>query len=310
MAIIRGGMQTPTAASDVFAIDTQGSTGDGKAPTFRSSFPVDMAMRVDTDEANTEIAARLQQGKWLVTATTAAEASANSSVFDFNNGWYSATSTISTYHGLMWARARGYFDVVCYDGSNSNRTFNHSLGVAHEMIWVKKRSDTRRWRVFIPALSGILKLNEDGAMTTNDAKSYFGDNNNIISPTATQFTVTEGVGDVNYSGDTYIAYLFATVANVSKVGSFTQSGATNVACGFTGSTPALIILKRTDDTGDWYLFDSTRGIVAGNDKSKYLNTNAAQITNADVVDPYSGGFATTSSLTNGDYLFYAIASIA
>ena len=88
-----------------------------------------------------------------------------------------------------------------------------------------------------------------------------------------------------------------TVANVSKVGSFTQSGATNVACGFTGDTPALIILKRTDDTGDWYLFDSTRGIVAGNDKSKYLNTNAAQITNADVVDPYSGGFATTSSLT-------------
>ena len=111
------------------------------------------------------------------------------------------------------------------------------------------------------------------------------------------------------AGD-YVAYLFATVANVSKVGSFTQSGATNVACGFTGDTPALIILKRTDATGDWYLFDSTRGIVAGNDKSKYLNTNAAQITNADIVDPYSGGFATTSSLTNGSYIFYAIASIS
>jgi hypothetical protein len=130
---------------------------------------------------------------------------------------------------------------------------------------------------------------------------------NDTAPTASVFSVKSG-GGTNNSGTTYIAYLFATVANVSKVGSFTQSGATNVACGFTGDTPSFILLKRTDDTGNWYLFDSARGIVAGNDKSFYLNDDSAEITNADVVDPYSGGFATTSSLTNGDYIFYAIAA--
>ena len=41
-----------------------------------------------------------------------------------------------------------------------------------------------------------------------------------------------------------------------------------------------------------------------------LDTTDAEVTNADIVDPYSGGFATTSSLTDGDYIFYAIAAIS
>ena len=129
------------------------------------------------------------------------------------------------------------------------------------------------------------------------------------NPTATTIPLPSGTASAsNRSGYTYIAYLFATVAGVSKVGSFTQSGATNVDCGFTGSTPALIILKRTDSTGDWYIFDSLRGIIAGNDPYKVLNEQTAAVTNADVVDPYSSGFATTSTLTNGNYIFYAIAA--
>ena len=72
----------------------------------------------------------------------------------------------------------------------------------------------------------------------------------------------------------------------------------------------MIILKRRDATGNWYLFDSGNGIVSGNDPHIYLHTNDAPITNADLVDPYSGGFATTSSITNGDYIFYAIAAVS
>ena len=306
MAIRRGGMQTPTAASDVFAIDTQGSTGDGNAPTFRSNFPVDMAIRLDTGGANKEIAARLQQGKWLYTNLTSAEASADKSVFDYNNGWYSATSTISTYYGLMWARARGYFDVVTYSGTGSAQTLNHNLGVAPEMIWSKSRNNTTSsWAVTGSALgasgSYMFLTGTGGVQGTGSNTDY--DNNQ--DATATQFQ--RGAEDSQNSTN-YIAYLFATVANVSKVGSFTQSGATNVDCGFTGDTPSFILLKRTDSGGDWITFDSARGIVAGNDKSLDLNNTDAEVTNADVVDPYSGGFATTSSLTNGDYLFYAIAA--
>jgi len=308
MAIRRGGMQTPTAASDVFAVDSLGSTGDGAAPAFKSPFVADMGLRVDIGEAYTEIGARLTQDKWLYTNLSNAEANASSSDWDYTNGWYTSTSTASNYHGLMWARARGYFDVVTYTGTGSATTISHNLGVAPEMIWLKSRDSSENWQVGADVLTGtwgrIVYLNRNNAESASNAVYW-----NNTAPTSSVFSI--GTQDMNNkSGDKYIAYLFATVAGVSKVGSFTQSGATNVDCGFTGSTPALIILKRTDSTGDWYIFDSLRGIIAGNDPYKVLNEQTAGVTNSDVVDPYSSGFATTSTLTNGDYIFYAIAAIS
>ena len=303
MAIRRGGMQTPTAASDVFAIDTFGSTGDGKTPGWRSGFPVDMAIyRITSGNNDGKIASRLTALKYLRTNSTATESTDNDFTFDYNNGWYNYTGTLATYVSYMWARARGYFDTVTYTGTGSATTVAHNLGVEPEMIWVKTRDTAYNWTVFNSALGNNkgLYLNANSAAFTNTATW------NNTAPTSTVFSVNND-GYTNKSGDSFMAYLFATVANVSKVGSFTQSGATNVACGFTGSTPALIVLKRTDDAGDWYLL---RDIVAGNDKSFYFNTNALEITNADIVDPYSGGFATTSSLTDGDYIFYAIAAIS
>jgi hypothetical protein len=71
-----------------------------------------------------------------------------------------------------------------------------------------------------------------------------------------------------------------------------------------------VLIKRTDASGDWVLFDSVRGIASGNDTSQVLNSSDAEVTNTDLIDPYSGGFATTSSITNGSYIFYAIAAIS
>ena len=170
------------------------------------------------------------------------------------------------------------------------------------MIWAKRRNNNGDWCVYHAGAGNDkgCKLNETDAFGSED---YW----NSTDPTASVFTLGGGVND---SSVPYISYLFATAAGVSKVGSFTQSGATNVDCGFTGDTPSFILLKRTDSTGDWLTFDSARGIVAGNDPSLDLNNADAEVTNADVVDPYSGGFATTSTLTNGDYIFYAIAAIS
>jgi hypothetical protein len=114
---------------------------------------------------------------------------------------------------------------------------------------------------------------------------------------------------LNSSGDTYVAYLFATVAGVSKVGSFshTNGSATNVDCGFS-SGARLVICKRTNDSGGWYIFDSVQGIVAGNDPHLELNSSGSQVTGFDVIDPLSSGFTIASGfLSSGTYIFYAIA---
>ena len=299
MAIRRGGMQTPTAASDVFAVDTMAN----QTPAFDSTFPVDMVIRRNVGGVNTNtVWARITGSSYLNTNATAA-ASNDAEAFDSNVG-FGDGSTYSDNHAYMWARARGYFDAVAYSGTGSGaQNVSHNLGVVPEMMWIKVRSDGDNWTVYHSALGNTkrLLLNSSGEVSGAN-EIYFND----TTPTSSVFTVAA----IANGSHTYIAYLFATVANVSKVGSFTQSGATNVACGFTGSTPALIILKRTDAAGDWYLFDSLRGIVAGNDPYFILNDTTAPTTNADMVDPYSGGFATTSNIADGDYIFYAIASIA
>ena len=313
MAIRRGEMQTPTAASDVFS--ATGWTGNNTANRFiDNSILTDMVWTKGRSAATgSAILDRLRgQGNILQSEGAGAEFADNGVVtgFDFNTGFEIQThSSINdnnaTYISHAWARARGFFDVVAYTGNGQNgQQIKHNLGVAPELTFIKNRGTVDNWLTLFYA--GELANNEGWQSTQafEDASSFM---SSTFPNQATYFGASAN-SNAGASNNNYIAYLFATVANVSKVGSFTQSGATNVACGFTGSTPALIILKRTDSTGNWFTFDSTRGIVAGNDKSLYMNTAGAEVTDADVVDPYSGGFATTSSLTDGDYIFYAIAA--
>ena len=298
VAIRRGGMRTPTAASDVFDLDLSDSSS---VPAFASNFPVDMAMLRDINGADTlQIGSRIQGTKRMSISSSAAETNSYYE-WDYQDGYFSSALN-TNYFAWMWKRAKGYFDVVAYTGTGSgNRVLNHNLGATPEMIWTKARAST---------------TDNDWVVYHKDFASKRFALNNTSSSNATNYTslsstsVTLADNTTNNTVD-YISYFFATVAGVSKVGSFTQSGATNVACGFSGDTPALIILKCTTVANqNWHIFDSTQGIVAGNDTHLYMNTTDSKITNADLIDPYSGGFATTSSLTNGDYLFYAIAAIS
>ena len=74
------------------------------------------------------------------------------------------------------------------------------------------------------------------------------------------------------------------------------------------------MIKRTDSTGDWYVWDSARGIVAGNDPHLSLNTGANEVTTDDSVDTDSTGFivnqvaATNINVASpAAYIFLAIA---
>jgi len=117
----------------------------------------------------------------------------------------------------------------------------------------------------------------------------------------------------NASSSTYIAYLFASCPGVSKVGSYTGTGTTlSVNCGFTAGA-RFVLIKRTDSTGDWYVWDTARGIVSGNDPYLLLNSTAAEVTSTDYIDPLSSGFQISSSApaainaNGGSFIFLAIA---
>jgi len=307
---IRRPNKPPSAGIEVFAVDTRGSTGDGNEPTYRAPFPVDMEFNrnVNYSGGDMQISARLTQGKQMFTNLTNQESANSAMMFDYMNGVQTDTGTGTDQYAWMFKRAPGFFDVVTYTGDgSSNRQISHNLDAVPELLIVKQRDATREWAVYSAAtgVGKFLKLRENVALTTQSGLFD-------TAPTSSIFTVETNTY-VNISSGNYIAYLFATLPGISKVGSYTGTGnAINVDCGFTAGA-RFILIKRTDSSGDWYVWDSVRGIVSGNDPYLLLNSTAAQVTNTDYIDPLTSGFTVTSSapdalnVDGGTYLFLAIA---
>jgi hypothetical protein len=318
IAIRRGPMKVPTDATKVFAPVTY--TGDGSSTrdlTF--GFPVDMFLvNYRGVSAQRYLRDRLRSGTvYLSTPSTSAEAASYTVGFDSNTGindippaWDNASGFTFVDYGF--GRAPSFFDEVCFTYANTtNERITHNLGVAPQLIIVKSRSDISAWPVYIAtsALSsgGIDKyiyLSQGNSLNTNT--NTWGTSN----PTSTDFGMSPSL--FFSAGQTLVAYLFATCAGVSKVGSYTGTGSTQtIACGFTGGA-RFVLIKRTDTDGyGWSVFDTARGMVSGTDPYLFLNSTAAEV-NADNVYTTTGGFQLVSAagITNasgGTYIFLAIA---
>ena len=216
----------------------------------------------------------------------------------------------SGYSGIFYGlvRAPGFFDVVIFTQTGSAQNVNHNLGVAPEMIILKDRTSAVSWQVgtqFTSTTWNNLVLNSTGAGSVGAYNNYIN-----AQPTSTVFRIGPNLGSVN---DSFAAYLFATCPGVSKVGSYSGTGAAqNIDCGFS-STARFIMIKRTDSTGDWYVYDSVRGISSGNDPFLLMNSNAIQDSSTNYIGTYASGFSLTSTApaalnaNGGTYVFLAIA---
>ena len=187
----------------------------------------------------------------------------------------------------------------------------HNLGVAPEMMIVKARTSVQNWPVYAAPLgnSTVAFLNLSNAVFTGQ------DHWNSTTPTSSVFSLGD-TSAANQSGQTFIAYLFATLPGVSKVGSYTGNGTgQTIDCGFTTGA-RFVLIKRVNAAGNWMVFDTARGIVAASDPYLELNTTDAEVTFGDYLDPHPSGFS-VFSFTNppenncnasGDsYIFYAVA---
>ena len=320
MAIRRGPLAPPEAATEVFAIDVRNDTD---APMYKSGFVTDFSLYRDKAGGDDwRVTSRLQgtTGTFPEISTAAESSAYTTSSWDWMNGFHDAGSVNTGYLSWMWKRAPGYFDVVAYTGENgmSGQTDAkpHNLGVVPEMIWIKTRSLTEReWVVWVNGF-GTGQTNGTGTkewLYLNTTASLQSSTSASNVPwggphTATTFS-TGSWSRVNDTGETYIAYLFASLDGVSKVGSFTATGNdVNVDCGFTNGA-RFVLIKRTNSADDWFVFDTTRGIVAGNDKRLKLNATTAEAT-ADNIDPLSSGFTMTAGIlgsSGNTFIFYAIA---
>jgi hypothetical protein len=200
------------------------------------------------------------------------------------------------------------FDIVCYAGTGVARTVTHNLGVAPEMMIVKNRSISSVWRVYSANLGATQTLQ----LNLTDAAASSTPIWNDTAPTSSVFTVGTA-GGVNGSGYNIVAYLFATCAGVSKVGSYTGNGTTQtINCSFTTGA-RFVLIKRTDSAGDWYVYDTARGMTVLTDPYYWLNDSVAEVATLGSVTTVATGFALNSAIladinvSAGTYIFLAIA---
>lgn len=208
-----------------------------------------------------------------------------------------------------FARARRFFDMASYRGDGTTpRTIVHNLGVKPELIISKVVTTNANWAVYaspLTAASGLLLSTADSALI---GTPYWAG----VEPTDTSFTVGSGI-EVNNLNQIYINYLFASCPGLSQIGTYTGNATTNpIDCGFTNGAK-FVLIKRTDAVGDWFVWDTARGIASGNDPYLRLNAALAEVGNTDYIDPYVSGFEISNTApsginaSGGTYLFFAIA---
>ena len=309
IAIRRGPMKVPTVGTTVFSPTLNVSPN----PIFVSNFPVDSQWLGNRTSGDLWYQGdRLRGANYLQSNTTAAESSSSVYKFDYQNGAINNFGgATSAYIGYSFRRAPSFFDQVCYTGTGSATTQTHNLGVIPELMIVKCRSNAAtNW----PTRTSALTATEYLILNLTDAKSSAGGAAvwNSTLPTSSVFSIGTDAG-VNTNAATYVAYLFATCAGVSKVGSYTGTAALlTVNCGFT-SGARFVLIKRTDSTGDWYVWDSARGISSSTDPYLLLNSTAAEVTGTNYVDTDTTGFKVTAAApaglnaNGGTYIFLAIA---
>jgi hypothetical protein len=331
IAIRRGPMKTPTSGTSVFSpIATSAAAGT----VLTTGFPLDATMYALRNTAwtyNSTISSRLtgipsiaspSNAPRLQTSSTDAEQNLVSAPYLVDNTGFAINPGFGGGIPVIYwnfRRSPSVFDVVCYTGTSAgSRAVAHNLGVAPEMVIVKQRTavgGARSWWVLTTSGPRLNILNDNSAANAFGVPAnLFGDAtyNNYIAPTATTVTLSPS-DEVNSSSNSYIMYLFASCPGVSKVGTYTGTGALQtINCGFTAGA-RFVLIKRTDSAGDWFTYDSARGITSSDDPYMRMNSTAAEVTGTNYVDTTSVGFQVTAAApaglnaNGGTYIFLAIA---
>ena len=198
--------------------------------------------------------------------------------------------------------------IVSYTGTGSATTVGHGLDSAPEMVVVKSRDAAENWVVFhtnINSGQGYIKLNStDAAITGSSRRFRFGNDSDGVVPDSTKVYIGSG-GEVNTSGNDYIAYCFHSVTGYSKFGSYTGTGSSGNAI-TTGFKPAFVMVKRTDSANSWCMYDSLRDdyLLLADASDAEVSVNHLDFTDTGFTIQSTGGGQNTSG---GTYIYMAFA---
>ena len=230
----------------------------------------------------------------------------------FDAGTTTTTNTAGSITSQV--RTNGYLSIVTYTGtrtSNGTDTIGHGLGVAPELVLIKRRDGAADWHVKHKSLTSW-----QYALTLNSTVAQYQVNTTygtMSAPTSTVFS-TSYTTDQNVSGYTYVAYCFAPVAGYSSFGSYVGNGSSDGVFVYTGHRPRWILLKATSIANEsWIIIDTARSTYNVVDAFLRADTSGAEFSSSlRYVDILSNGFKLRASGTevNGSGTTYIYASFA
>jgi hypothetical protein len=182
-------------------------------------------------------------------------------------------TSAETYASWSFRKQPKFFDIVTYTGTGANRTVAHNLGSVPGCIIIKSTTDSiYNWGVYHRSTTAMGFLPQQSILFLNTTGDGQAGNQlwNNTAPTSTVFSLGTDL-NVNKSGETYVAYLFAHDAggfgltgtdNVITCGSYTGNG-TSQKLTF-GWEPQWIMFKvAAGTTNNWQVADIMRGLPNG-----------------------------------------------
>jgi hypothetical protein len=201
--------------------------------------------------------------------------------------WDAGSSTVTDNTGSIQSSRRtnatAGFAVIGWSGAASGTaTIGHGLGVAPSFMVMRPRTGTSNWVVYHKSIGNdaFLRLNTTDASVSSSA--CFG-----TGPTSTVFTINQG-NLFGYAADC-ICYAFSPVSGYANSFSYSGNGSSDGPMVWLGFRPRLILLKRTDSTGDWLMVDTSRSPYNLATTYLYANASFSEMT-YNLFDVLSNGF--------------------
>ena len=224
------------------------------------------------------------------------------------NGGTSASNTDGNITSTVQANTTAGQSIVTWTGNEqSAATVGHGLDQAPDTIIYKRgNSASYNWT------ASLLQLGLVGSNTyvgyPNITNSW--EQTTLAAPTAT--VIKPGSGAPQNSG-TMFAYCFHSVKGYSRMGRYMGNGSSNGPFVYTGFKPAFVMIKRTDSTGGWTIYDTKRG-YNGNNYELFPHSSEAEYTGTSYfeADILSNGFKLRLTdgqinASSGTYIYMAFA---
>ena len=200
------------------------------------------------------------------------------------------TGSLMEYVSWTFRKAPKFFDIQTWNGDGTNnRAIGHNLGTDAGMVLFKRTDSSGNWIVWHRSNSYAptegLALNQ-----SSGSSSTYGIGNGTTEPDNGNFYVSTNlaVENLNATGGTYVAYLFAhnnsdgaygpsANQDIIKCGNYTGTGTSTINTINLGFEPQWVLFKRVDSGDNWYLLDSMRGFVDLDTGDKTIIPNASNV---------------------------------